>query len=311
MQYDILIPGNYFCDLIFTGFPAFPALGTEIYTTGLNVVPGGVMNTVIALHRLGVNVGWAGMVGTDFFSRYILETARQEGIDIALLTQQDHLLQRVTVSVSYPQDRAFITYVDQTTSTAEIARSAVTAADFRHLHFTGLTIHPLLPDVLKSCRQRGSTISMDCQHRDETLGSAGVRDILSLVDFFMPNATEAQRLTGTESITAAAAILKEIVPHVLIKDGVNGVHFWHGDDYFHAPALSFTPVDTTGAGDVFNAGFLAAYLNGQDWLTCLRWGNICGGYSTQGYGGASTAPTRTQVEATYTANYPTEDSHSP
>ncbi len=304
MQYDILIPGNYFCDLIFTGFPQFPALGTEIYTEGLTVVPGGVMNTVIGLHRLGVNVGWAGMIGTDFFSRYILETAQQEGIDTSLLTREDHPLQRVTVSVSYPHDRAFITYVDQTTTAAEIAQNAIHKAQFRHLHFTGLTINPILPEVLATCRERGITVSMDCQHRDEVLDSPGVRETLGQIDFFMPNATEAQRLTGTDSLAEAAAILREIVPHVLIKDGANGVHFWHEDNYFHAPALPFTPIDTTGAGDVFNAGFLRAYLNGDDWLTCLRWGNICGGYSTQGFGGTSTAPSFAQVEAAYAANYP-------
>jgi sugar/nucleoside kinase (ribokinase family) len=58
MKYDILMAGNYFCDLIFSGLPAFPTLGTEVYTQNLTVVPGGILNTLVALRRLGMNVGW-------------------------------------------------------------------------------------------------------------------------------------------------------------------------------------------------------------------------------------------------------------
>ncbi len=293
---DILIPGNYFCDLIFTGIPGFPALGTEIYTERLTVVPGGCLNTVTALRRLGVDVGWMGTLGSDPFSRIVDGWVTQEDIDRRWLTAIDAPLQRVTVALSYPQDRAFVTYVDVPPDLIERTRQAVEAGECAHLHFTGLLVDPRVPDLLRVCHAHGITVSMDCQHRPETLKDPLVCEILSLLDIFMPNAGEALRLTETTTLDDAARALREIVPLLVIKQGEQGAAGWRGDEHAHAPALRVDVIDTTGAGDAFNAGFLAAYREHRDLLTCLRWGNICGGLSTTGYGGCSAAPTRDVVE---------------
>jgi len=296
-EYDILIPGNTFCDLIFTGFPRFPALGSEVYTEGLTVTVGGALNTVIALHRLGVNVGWIGCVGTDLFSRFILDTVESEGIDTALIQRIDAPLQRVTVAVSYPQDRAFITYVDPAPTAVALAFAALDTARFRHLHFTGFQLDPRTLELLSALRERGIPVSMDCQDRPITLESPGVRATLAGVSIFMPNTKEAMQLTGRAAAERAADDLRALVPTLIIKDGANGASAWQDDQRFHMPAIDVTAVDTTGAGDVFNAGFLCAYLEGRALVDCLQWGNICGGLSTLGHGGTATAPQRAQVEA--------------
>ncbi len=258
---------------------------------------GGVLNTVIALGRLGVEVGWLGRVGTDFFSRFALETVEAAGVDTTLLLRSDAPLQRVTVAVSYPHDRAFITYVDSAPSPVEMTLDALDSVEFRHLHFTGFQLDSETLGLMAAVRARGATISMDCQDRPITLASPGVREILSGVDIFMPNKVEACKLTGCETLEAAAEQLRPLVETLIIKDGAEGATLWRGETMLHAPAISVNPVDTTGAGDVFNAGFLAAYREGKPLDACLRWGNICGGLSTQGYGGASAAPDRTQVES--------------
>lgn len=294
---EVLVPGNYFCDLIFTGFPQFPALGTEVYTDGLTVTVGGVLNTVVALGRLGVDVGWLGRIGSDFFSRFALESAEAAGVDTSMLTRLDEPLQRVTVAVSYPQDRAFITYVDPSPSTAEMTLEILEAVEFRHLHFTGFQLDPRTPELIAAARARGATLSMDCQDRPITLDTPGVRATLGSVDIFMPNKAEACKLTGCDALEAAAEQLRPLVETLVIKDGARGAHVWHGDQHLYTPAMRVDPLDTTGAGDVFNAGFLAAWLERRPLAECLRWGNTCGGRSTLGYGGTSTAPTRAQLEA--------------
>ncbi len=302
-HYEILIPGNYSCDLIFTGFPSFPALGSEVYTRNLTITVGGVLNTVIALRRLGVEVGWLGHIGNDMFSRFVLDMITKEGLDTSLLTQVDAAFQRVTVAVSYPQDRAFITYDEPAPTPVEMAFNSLQDLSFGHLHFTGFQLEEQTLEVIKATRGRGIKVSMDCQDWPMTLDTLGVRDILTHLDIFMPNAKEAMRLAERDSVGAAAEVLRPLVPLLVIKDGANGASAWQGDSHWHAPALTLTPVDTTGAGDVFNAGFLTAYLKGQAQDECLRWGNICGGLSTLGSGGTSTAPHREQVAAILADGY--------
>lgn len=294
--YDILIPGNYFCDIIFTGIPTFPALGTEIYTQALRVVPGGVINSVVALHRLGVKIGWLGNLGNDFFSRFISELVESEGIDTSLLNRIDGPLQRVTVSLSYPHDRAFVTYVDPVPEPFDRIESALEARLFKHLHFSGLEVDERVPSMIRACHAAGITVSMDCQHRDTTLADPLAREIISLLDIFMPNASEACKLTQTATLEEAAPHLAALTPTLVVKDGARGAHAWRGNAYHQAPAIDITPLDTTGAGDVFNAGFFAAHFAGHDLPTCLRWGNISGGLSTRGYGGCSTAPTLAELK---------------
>ncbi len=296
--YDLLIPGDYFCDIIFTGLPRFPSLGQEIYSKDVAVVPGGVLNCVFAARRLGLNVGWVGTVGDDFFSHFILHRAHDEGIDTSLLNHCIDPQQRVTVSLSYPGDRAFISYVDKSPDTLDLLLSVLGRVTCKHVHFNGLVVDERIPGLIRDCHAQGTEVSMDCQHRDQiTLDTPLVREILSQVDLFIPNACEAQSLTGTDSLQHAAAILRDITAYLVVKNGAKGAIACRGGQSWEAPALPLTSIlDTTGAGDVFNAGFLTAHLRGCDVHECLQWGNFCGGMSTQGWSGTQTAPTLAQVQ---------------
>lgn len=272
-------------------------MGEEIYGQDFRVVPGGgALNGSIALQRLGVQAGWIGAVGTDFFSRLILEEIEREGLDTSLCNRHNSPLRRVTVALSYPDNRAFVTYIDEPPDViAQLMTLMEDDITFRHLHFPGLVIDERLPELIDTCHARGIQVSMDCQHREETLAYPLVRDTLSRLDLFMPNAIEAKRVTMTDNLPAALNILGDITPLVVIKNGAEGALARHnGSDYFE-PALSLTALDTTGAGDVFCAGFLAAYLQHESISTCLKWGNFCGGKSTLGYGGFA-APTRAELE---------------
>lgn len=295
-HYDIIVPGTYFCDVIFTGLPAFPALGSEIVCQGLNIIPGGTLNHIIAFKRLGTNVGWIGALGNDFFSKFVQDALENEGIDTSLVAYIDRSLKQVTVSLSFPHDRAFITYTDPSPDEIDLLMGGLEGVTYRHLHFPSLFVHEAIPALIQQCHERGVQVSMDCQHQEITIDSPPVAHILTQIDLFMPNASEAQKLTQARSLSEAINILSNLVPYLVVKNGSEGaLARRNGVDYCE-PAVKVRAVDTTGAGDIFNAGFLTAHLAGHDTQTCLRWGNYCGGMSTQAAGPAM-APTRAQVEA--------------
>ncbi len=297
MDYDVLVPGNYFCDVIFTGMPSLPALGTEIYCQDLQVVPGGMLNTVVAMKRLGLQVGWAGIFGNDFFSRFVREWATREGLCLELVAARDAAFRRVTVALPFAGERAFVSFVDPAPDPVDLALMHIESLRIRHLHFSGLVIDTRMPELLRECKARGVEVSMDCQHREQTLEHALVSEILGLLDVFMPNAAEAMRLTGKTDVEGAADQLGTIVPLLVIKEGERGARCWQGGHCFHSPALPVNVTDTTGAGDVFNAAFIAAHLTGAGPEACLQQGTVAGSLSVQKAGGASSAPDTLALQA--------------
>ena len=295
-KYDILIPGNYSSDMIFRDIDGYPELGKNLFSQRFDIVPGGITNTVFALRRLGVNVGWITECGTDIFSRFILAQAEHEDVGTSLIVRREESARRITVALSYPEDRAFVSYTEHEPDVIQMALDLDDEVEYSHIHFARLHVDKRMPKLLRRCRDRGIFVSTDCQHHEETVSDPLVREILSLVDMFIPNEKETQELTGTDSLEEGAKVLSDIVPYLVVKQGGEGAHAWFDGRHIFQEAMHLKPSDTTGAGDVFNAGLLAAHISGQDLATCLRWAVVAGGLATQGPGGTGTAPDRRQLE---------------
>jgi sugar/nucleoside kinase (ribokinase family) len=144
---------------------------------------------------------------------------------------------------------------------------------------------------------RGMKLAMDGNtSEEEHVSSPKVRSVLRRLDLVMPNASEARSMTGEEDLTAAIRALANLCPLVVVKDGAGGAYGCErGGEIVHAPALRIAPLDTTGAGDCFNAGFLRAWLDGRSLVECLRWGNAVGGLSTLALGGTGAVVTPEDV----------------
>lgn len=296
-MFDVLIVGDYCLDLIFTGLPHLPALGKEVVASGFDQTPGGAYNTAVALHRLGVRVIWAADFGNDDYSRFVLEHARAEGLDERGFVHHPRPLRYITVAASFPHDRAFLAYYDPQPSLPAAVKALATVRA-RILHVPGLYSGPLLEAALLTAHAKRMQIVMDGNsYETVTLQSARLRRALGAVDILMPNADEAVRLTGEVDLLRALQILGRRTPCVVVKDGAGGAYGLEAGNLVHSPALPVTPLDTTGAGDAFNAGFLAARLEGKPLAECLRWGNIVGGLSTLGRGGTGRVITHADVEA--------------
>jgi len=291
---DVLLLGDYFCDIIITGLSELPRLGADVFGQAMTIAPGGAYIMNVALHRLGVKVRWATCLGDDMFSRFVLEEAQKEGLDTSLFLQVPAPLRSLSLSFSFAHDRGFISYVDPVPGRD--------MADFIAAQRPAWVVNPSFDGSAASRRfvdlvhQHGGHVYTDCQYITTTLDEPGLPDMLRAIDVFAPNLSEARQLTGASDPETAAARLAEFCPLVVVKCGPEGAFARQGKHAWHSPALKVEAVDTTGAGDCFNAGFLAAHLRGEPVRTCLRYGNICGGLSVTQRGGASAAPGLEEVK---------------
>lgn len=286
-RYDVLVISDYFLDLVFTGLPKLPELGQEVFGTGFTMLPGGGFHSAAAMQRLGLRVAWVGDFGNDEFSRFTLERAEAEGIDVSLCGRHARPLRRISVAVSYPQDRAFITYVDPA-PTVPAAFKALAKASAEAVFIGGMVWGSAFDAGLLLVRSRRMKLLMDGNGAEQARpDDAGLRRALRSVDVFFPNLREACYLTGQTDPCAALSALAGLCRLPVLKAGADGAYALSAGRTIHAPAIPVTPVDTTGAGDCFNAGFIKAWLEGRPVEECLRWGNIVGGLSTTAAGGAT------------------------
>jgi len=300
-QYDVIVAGDYFLDLIFSELPAFPELGREIVGRGFEMIPGGAYNSAVAMHRLGVKVGWAADFGDDDFSRFALDHAAAEGLDDALFVRHRRPMRRITVSLSYPANRAFVTYCDPEPA-IPAAIKALPTISARALYLPGLYAGPLFDAGLALLRAKRMKLIMDGNCPDAiSLSDAAVRRAVRSADVFMPNADEVHRMTGEADLHVGLAALAALCPLVVVKDGGRGAYACRGRELLHAPAIAVAPIDTTGAGDCFDAGFVKAWLDDRPLAECLRWGVVVGGLSTLARGGAGRVTTSQEVEARLSA----------
>lgn len=279
--------GAYFADLIFQELPRPVRPGTEVFAGGFSLLPGGAFTLAMALRRLGHDVVWATDFGTDVFSRHVLAGARAEGLDETGFRRHPIPLRSVTVALSSPGDRAMVSYQDP------VGPQPIAA--LLHEHRPRILVLPQLQHgtavsaALRVAHRAGTQVFMDCQDIPATLDTPTVREVLAQVGIFAPNAGEALRLTGTTTVDDALRVLAGLVDTVVVKRGAAGACAVQGGKRCDVTAVPVDVVDTTGAGDCFNAGFLHAHLTGQQLPACLRAAVACGAAATTGPG-SSAAP---------------------
>ncbi len=300
----VIVAGPVYCDLVFAGLSGLPALGEERFAQRFLVSAGGSAITAIALRRLGRPVRLVAQVGADPHGRVIRETLVREGLDSRWLAQHAEAATPLTVVLSTPADRAFVTYLDERAVVAaldEVLDDALDGPPARHLHVAGFPLAQRHPDVVERAHTAGLTVSFDPGWDESALATPAVRRVALGVDILLPNRLEACRLLEVADTTSAQSALDALASQrpdgiTVVKDGAVGAHGAAGGQRAFAPPPRVQAVDPTGAGDVFDAGFLDAYLEGHALETCLKHGARCGALATTAFGGATAAPYRTDLE---------------
>jgi sugar/nucleoside kinase (ribokinase family) len=234
------------------------------------------------------------VVGDDLFGRFMLDALAERGVDTGGVVVDPTQRTGLTVVLSKPGgDRAMLTH---TGAIASLTADAVDVCKARHVHVASLflqtALEPGLPDLFHAARAAGSTTSIDPNWDPAGRWDGGLNELLPLTDLFLPNAEEAMRIAGRADPAEAARALAAEGPLVAVKLGAEGALAARGDELVEVAApAGVEPVDTTGAGDSFDAGVLAGMLRGWPPERMLGLGCACGALSTRAAGGTAAQPT--------------------
>jgi sugar/nucleoside kinase (ribokinase family) len=292
-EFDLVVIGDCNPDVLVHGDDVEPAFGQQekLVEQMALVVGGSASITAVVAARLGLRVALVAAIGDDAAGTFMLGELTAAGVDTAAMPVRPGQPTGMTVALSRGDDRAILTAegVIGTLTRADVPAELLTSA--RHVHVSSYfllerSLGPGLPALLAAARAAGATTSLDTNWDPAgTWGADFFPDVLAEADLLLPNEAEALKMAGTTDLTAAIASLTKAGSAIAVKLGARGARYADGERRYLATPVPLPPVDTTGAGDCFNAGFIAGLLTGLQPPEALALGCAAGGASTQGTGG--------------------------
>jgi len=298
----VLCAGEINVDLVLQGYTEFPVPGKEVLVQDSQLVLGSATAILaMGLARLGTPVAFVGRVGDDLWGHYCLDDMAGRGIDLSRVIRGGGLKTGITVSITHAADRALVTHMGAigALTATDVPDAAMAGCD--HLHVSSFflqeALRPGLPDLFARAHRAGLTTSLDTGFDPSGRWNGELRETLRETDLFFPNEVELEALTGCTDPAEGLRKLDNGRTRVVAKLGRDGAMTLDGGTIVHVAAYPVEAVDTTGAGDSFNAGFLHRWLAGAPLVECLRLGAACGALSTLGLGGTAAQPTLEEAEA--------------
>jgi sugar/nucleoside kinase (ribokinase family) len=264
-----------------------PVLGRERFAQDVTIAAGGgAYITAAHLVSLGRPAALLTRLGTDPLSRSLDPELEASSVDLSYIERSGNAGPQPTVALIKDGERAFVSR-RAGGSRPSTLEQALSARDIAHLHIAEFATLKDNPDVIAMARNLGLTVSLDPSWDDQLIRQdAGFFGMCTGVDIFLPNVEEGIALTGESSAEAILRSLQERFPLVVLKRGERGAVASCGSTCISAEALPVDVVDTTGAGDAFNAGFLHSWLKTADLERSLAAGIEAGALSVQSAGGA-------------------------
>ncbi len=295
----VLVIGEFFVDEIFSDFPSFPRLGEESFARQFQrEVGGGAAITACALAKLGLRVSVLGVVGKD--GGWLVNRLASFGVDCDGLERHPAEPTGLTASVSTKEDRAFYTYYGANQRLPQVLAKPETLRCIRsatHVHFACAPAADFNMNLFPRRGHRSYRVSIDVQSHTTWLERPQSLQILRRCDIFFPNEGEAECISGTRGVSRILDSLRDKgLRGVGLKLGSKGAALlWKNRDFL-SPRIAVETVETTGAGDCFNAGFIYAWLRGDKPQMCLDIANFCGALSTRELGGVAGFPTLQELQ---------------
>ncbi|WP_199617287.1 carbohydrate kinase family protein [Paenibacillus alkalitolerans] len=299
--YDVVVFGDANIDLVVAGCNELPLPGQEVFVDNMTMhVGGGAALFALALAKLGLRVAFNGVLGGDGYAEFILDRFRQYGIDTRYIKTSSLHHTGISIAINPEKDRSFITYAGSNAelNVRELDMESVAAG--RHVHLTGYKgsrNHDEFVGTIRTLKAKGATVSCDVGWDDTGEWYSGVFEVMGLADVFFMNETEALHYSGCRGMKESVRELARHGGHVVVKLGSKGAVALRGGELLYRSGYAVKAVDTTGAGDSFNAGYMYGYLTGKPVEFCLIYGNACGALSVEAYGGSAGTPDREALAA--------------
>jgi sugar/nucleoside kinase (ribokinase family) len=299
--FDVTIAGEINLDLILYGVPENLPMEREVLAGGFQATLGS--SSAIVAHNLavlGAKVGFVTRVGRDELGAAALARLRESGVDVSRATTDDEHTTGVTVLLQHGANRRIVTWPGSMSEMTIRDLDVSWLRASRHFHFSSLFLQralaPDLPTLFRELKDAGLTLSLDTNDDPKDQWDGVLDELLDLVDVLLPNEAEACRIARRGTLDEALATLAGRVPCVAVKCGRRGSIVQKGGTRWKAAGIEVDAVDSIGAGDSFNAGFLFAWLQDLDPESCARAGNITGAVSTLRPGGTEAFRDRQLVD---------------
>ena len=264
------------CDLLYSGMPGIPDEGTEIYSQGFEMqLGGGTPAEMINLSKLNVPSSLATFIGNDWFSAFAKNCLDESGVRYENLYEGNGRPVTITSVIITENDRTFVSYVDKPEINDKIKEQIYQL----HRDAAIIKVTPALSDVYRRIKVERPEVKLVLDVGwSEDLSLEMLEKDLEIADFFTPNCKEALKITGTDTPEAAAEVLEKYFEYSIVKLGSKGCLLRKdGKNSYIPPLPDVKPVDATGAGDAFLAGFLYGLYHERSISDCICFGNAMGG----------------------------------
>ncbi len=291
-EFDLVVVGEINPDIILQAKDLKPEYGQaeKLIDDASFTIGASAVIVAAGAAKLGLKVAFVGLVADDLFAKYMLQEMQGLNIDVSRVVVKAELKSGFSIIFLEKNDRAIMTYAGSIDKLkySDIDLSILDKA--KHLHLSSFfllkELRPDIPKLFKLAKSKALTTSLD-SNWDPSNNWTGITETLKYTDIFLPNENEILALSKKDNISEAVKLLSEQVAIIALKLGEKGAIVKTKNKEISVEPIKVEVVDTTGAGDSFDAGFLHGFINGLSLEACLKQAVICGSLSTRAAGGTT------------------------
>ena len=287
--FDLLVVGDCNPDLLIAGADVVPEFGQrEKRVDAASLVVGGsAAIAACGAARLGLRTAFVGAVGDDALGRFMLDALAERGVDAGWSPVEPGASTGITVALVCRDDRAMLTATGAMAALSAGQVDRALLAMSRHVHVASYFLldglQPGLPALVAEAHGHGATVSINPQGDPSGAWDSGLPELIPEIDVLFVNEDEDLHIDS------------RACPCVVVRRGRRGAAVRTSAGVVEHPAVAVDAVDATGAGDSFDAGFLAAWLAGETPESALALACACGALSTRAVGGTAAQPTMAEA----------------